>query len=491
MLKNYDFDNFDNPYEKFKRTDLGDTLAKHERLISYFKIPVVIIIDGWESSGKGYVLNDLIRELDPRLHKVVVFENPTDEEKERPFLWRFWKSIPKKGHMTIFDRSFYSEIKNSLNMDDKNLKKNISDIAAIEKQLYDDDTIIVKFFLHQKESTQQKRIDDLKMDRYRSFLVTEEDEQQYSNYKEYLAHFDKILKLTDFSYSPWHIVSTENLKSASKCILGTTIESLQLGIDRYIGGLSGGTQYIRDYRSKEKPLERVDLSLKIDEKIYCEQLASLQKEASDLSYELYIKKIPTIIVFEGMDAGGKGGAIQRLTRLIDPRSYEVIPVSAPDETEKQYHYLWRFFKSIPRKGRMAIFDRSWYGRVLVERVESFADTDEWGRAYDEINNMEKHISNYGTLLIKFFIYIDKDEQLSRFKARENEADKLYKITTEDWRNREKWNEYYEAINEMLVRTDSDYSPWIIVEGTDKKYARIKVLKEFIRHAKCILKNIEQ
>ena len=187
-----------------------------------------------------------------------------------------------------------------------------------------------------------------------------------------------------------------------------------------------------------------------------------------------------------MDAAGKGGAIERLTRYMDPRGYEVIPTSAPDETELSYNYLWRFYRDFPNNGKISIFDRSWYGRVMVERIEGFAREDEWKRAYDEINQMEKHLNNFGTLVLKFFVCIDKDEQLVRFKDREQEANKLYKITDEDWRNRDKWDEYIVAMNEMLVRTNTEYAPWIIVEGNDKQYARLKVLESFIEYGRKIL-----
>ncbi|HHX55006.1 MAG TPA: hypothetical protein GX705_01500, partial [Clostridiales bacterium] len=202
--------------------------------------------------------------------------------------------------------------------------------------------------------------------------------------------------------------------------------------------------------------------------------------------QFYIKGIPCVLAFEGMDAAGKGGAIERLTRYMDPRGYEVIPTSAPDETEISYNYLWRFYRDFPNKGRISIFDRSWYGRVMVERIEGFAEEAEWKRAYNEINQMEKHLNNFGTLVLKFFVCIDKDEQLERFKDREQEANKLYKITDEDWRNRDKWDEYIIAMNEMLVRTNTEYAPWIIVEGNDKQHARLKVLEKFIEYGRKIL-----
>lgn len=483
VLKNYDFSNWSNPYETFKRKELGRRLAGAQRLIERENIPVLIIIDGWESSGKGYIINDLIRELNPRSYKVSVFENPNDEEKSRPFLWRFWEKIPSKGNFALFDRSFYFKVMNDLNISSEELERDIADIASIEKELADDGTLVLKFFLHQKKQTQQKRIEELQKDQNRAFMVSERDEEQSKHYAKYLDHFDQILERSNVGFSQWHIISTEDKKSASKKIMGMTLDLLYEGIDQRNGLKSGGMRYLRTFETSKKPLDNLDGTLALTKKEYGIKKDKLQKEAQELTYQLYLKKIPAVIVFEGVDAAGKGGAIKRLTRMMDPRGYEVVPISAPNETENQYHYLWRFYQKLPAKGNLAIFDRSWYGRVMVERVEGFATVDEWDRAYEEINQMEKHLSHFGALILKFFIYIDKDEQLSRFESREAEPGKVYKLTEEDWRNRKKWDEYIEAMNEMLVRTDTDHAPWTIVEGNDKRYARIKVLQEFVVQAK--------
>ncbi|MDH5657663.1 MAG: polyphosphate:AMP phosphotransferase, partial [Spirochaetia bacterium] len=177
---------------------------------------------------------------------------------------------------------------------------------------------------------------------------------------------------------------------------------------------------------------------------------------------------------------GKGSAIRRVTRAMDARLYSVIPVSAPTDEELAHHYLWRFWRRIPREGYNKIFDRSWYGRVLVERVEGFASEDEWKRAYNEINEFEKSLSEGGIHIIKFWIHIDQDEQLRRFKERENTPWKQYKITEDDWRNREKWHLYESAVNDMILRTNTDYAPWRIIPGNDKKFARIEIMKEISR-----------
>ena len=488
MIKNFDFDDFDNPYTDFKRSGLGERLARLQRLVKEFDIPVLIIVDGWESSGKGYVIKDLMRELEPRSSKVQLFETPTDEERCMPFLWRFWKKIPKKGDIAIYDRSFYFKVMNDINIGTNELKRNIEDISAMEKQLYDDNTIIIKFFLHLTQETQRERIIELEEDENRNFFITDADLDQNKHYDDYLKHFDNILEMSDLSFSPWHVIPSKNRKEASKYALGQAIDLVQKGIDIVLAK-RGKNERQREPIIFNNILGELDMSKSVTDKYYDNNLKDLQVEAQKIAYQFYINHIPCVLVFEGMDAAGKGGAIDRLTRHMDPRGYQVIPTSAADETELSYHYLWRFYRDFPREGRVTIFDRSWYGRVMVERIEGFATVDEWSRAYDEINQMERHITNCRTLVLKYFISIDKDEQYERFKEREEEADKLYKITDEDWRNRAKWDEYTVAMNEMLARTDTDYAPWIIVEGNDKKYARLKVLKSFNEYGRKVLDSL--
>ena len=187
-----------------------------------------------------------------------------------------------------------------------------------------------------------------------------------------------------------------------------------------------------------------------------------------------------VLGFEGWDAGGKGGAIKRLTEKMDPRGYTVIPTASPNDWEKAHHYLWRFWQAMPKAGHLSIFDRTWYGRVMVERIEGFCTTGEWQRAYKEINDMERDLYDAGAIVLKFWMQIDKDEQERRFKARQENPEKQWKITDEDWRNREKWDQYEEAVNEMLIRTSTPHAPWVVVEGNDKYYARIKVLETVVR-----------
>ncbi|MFR7765221.1 MAG: hypothetical protein ACLU05_07405, partial [Anaerococcus obesiensis] len=268
------------------------------------------------------------------------------------------------------------------------------------------------------------------------------------------------------------------------------LDRISQGMERIIRQREENENVERDYISSSNILQNIDLSKSISDDEYKEKKDKLQDEVAKLMYKFYQKGVSQVLVFEGVDAAGKDGAIERLIKEVDPRLYSVHGISAPSKEELSRNYLWRFFTKLPRDGYVGIFSRSWYGRVMVERVEGFAKTNEWDRAYNEMLDMEKQIYDHGSLLLKFFVTIDKDEQLRRFKDRQREPDKQYKITDEDWRNRDKWDDYIEAMNEMLERTNASYAPWIIVEGNSKKYARIKVMEEYIKAANAHLKKLE-
>lgn len=482
MLKDFDFDQKDATLSGTKRSELGSELAALQRKLVDSESAMLIIVDGWESSGKGHILKDLTKELDPRYFEVNVFDDALDDNDKHPFLWRFARDLPGKGRIAFFDRSFYSELMNELKVDDDRLDHHLGYISFLERMLVADNTIVLKLFLHHSEKTMEKRIEKLKNDPYREFLITKDDEKQLRKYNKYLKHFDRIMEKTNFEASPWHVISSEDLKDASREAIRIASSTLK---DHLEQAAELPTSPIRS-GLKEKPLEKIDLEAAITEEEYEAQLEKLQEEAGELVYEMWLKKIPCVLVFEGTDAAGKGGAISRLTRLIDPRSYDVATTAAPTENESRYNYLWRFYQTFPIKGKMTIYDRSWYGRVLVERVEGFTPEYRWAAAYEEINEMEHNLVHDGLLIIKFLIVIDKEEQKKRFKDRENDPEKNYKLTAEDWRNHEKFEQYEEAMNEMVARTDTKDAPWIIVEGNQKEYARIKVLKEFISRARAFI-----
>lgn len=484
MLKDFKFDKVDQRYVNFKRSDLGEQLDRLQRIVQRLDIPVLILVDGWESSGKGFVINDLTRELDPRYVRVEVFEGATEEEMRHTSVWRFWRKIPSRREMVVYDRSFYYQVFNHDERTDKKLAQRVQELLALEKMLVDDDTIVIKLFLNVTEETQANNIKQLEQSTRSQFLLSDEDYAQAKDYASHQKWFDKVLKATDLPYSPWHIIAAEDLKLASKTALGLTIELITAGIEQItLRRTSQEDLPTHEYYIDQPKLDNVDLSLKLSEKEYDKDLEKLQKEAANLVYECYTHDIAIVLAFEGVDAAGKGGAIKRLTRHIDPRSYKIYGINAPNQIERLFHYLWRFQTELPQDGDMVIFDRSWYGRVLVERVEGLTPQRDWQRAYKEINQMEKTLTDHGSVVMKFFLYIDEDEQAKRFQDRLNKPEKNYKITTEDWRNRKKWDEYILAMNEMLDRTHTENAPWYIISGQDKYHARHQVLKYFIQHLK--------
>lgn len=477
-------------FQNFKRSELAERLGRLSRICNDLDIPILIIVDGWESSGRGFVIKDLCREFAAKNFDVDVFDKDESYDDKFPFIRKFWINVPQKGKIKIFDRSFYYKIFEKKNLSDKKIQERIDSIKSIEKALFDDQTIILKFFLNIDKKEQKKRIEKLEDSFKEDFYMDGLDFDQQKNYKDYEKHFKKTLKATDFPYARWEIVDSNDKKAASKEVLGLAIDRISQGMERIIRQREENENEKRGYISTSNILQNIDLSKSISDKEYNEKKEKLQDEVAKIMYKYYQKGISQVLVFEGVDAAGKDGAIERLIKEVDPRLYKVHGISAPSKEELSRNYLWRFFTKLPKDGYIGIFSRSWYGRVMVERVEGFAKTNEWDRAYGEILDMEKQIYDHGSLVLKFFVTIDKDEQLKRFKDRQRNPDKQYKITDEDWRNREKWDQYIDAMNEMLERTNSNYAPWIIVEGNCKKYARIKVMEEYIKACKNHLKKLD-
>lgn len=456
-------------------------LAALQRQALEQKTPIIIVFEGWGAAGKGTLINDLILPLDPRGFKVYSALSPNEEESMRPFLWRFWLRSPARGRIAVHDRSWYRRVLNDRVdglVSPKELRQTYQDICSFERQLSDDGTVIIKFLLHISKKEQKKRFKKLRSDPSTAWRVTKADQKHHKQYDEYLAAMDDMLAETDSEFAPWTVLEAHDFRFASLKMFTTVIEVLE---DRLGGKAPRADAGARRTRVKLEPfnvsiLDKTDLSLSLPFDEYKEELKKQQERLRELEYEIYRKRVPVILTFEGWDAAGKGGNIRRVVQRLDPRGYEVVPISAPNDIEKTHHYLWRFWAQLPKAGHITIFDRTWYGRVLVERVEGFCSEDEWKRAYREINEMEQHLTHFGAVLLKFWLHIDADEQLRRFKEREKLAHKRWKITAEDWRNRKKWAEYKLAVDEMLFRTSTPYAPWTVVESNCKRYARIKVLK---------------
>ena len=484
MLEKIDLSKTMDKKEYKKRMEvLEPKLARLQRELKSCNVPVMIVFEGFGGAGKGTQINHLIEPMDPRGFTVYSTQAETQEEQYHPFLWRFWNKTPEKGRIAIFDRSWYGKLLVE-RYEKKTHKKDIpgvlEDIENFEKQLTDDGTLLIKFFLAISEKEQGKRFDKLLSKEETSWRVSKADKDRNKHYEEYARMADEMLTRTDTEYAPWTIIEAHDERYAAVKILTTVVEAFeeryekeQITQPRQIDGKFGQNDL------KESVLKKVDLSKKLDRETYEKKLDELQKKLTLLHSEIYAKRIPVVLAFEGWDAGGKGGAIKRLTRALDPRGYTVNPTSSPNDIERAHHYLWRFWTKMPKDGHIAIFDRTWYGRVMVERIEGFCTTQEWQRAFKEMNQMEQQLVNHGSIVIKFWMHIDKGEQERRFKERQENPDKQWKITDEDWRNREKWELYEQAVDEMMVRTSTVNAPWVIVEGNDKLYARIKVLETVV------------
>lgn len=495
MLEQIDLSKKMGKKEFHKQMDvLGVEIARLQRECKNLKIPVMIVFEGFGASGKGSLINQLIRPLDPRGFHVYAINGESEDEQMRPFLWRFWTKIPEKGRIAIFDRSWYRRV--LVDRFDKvttetQLGYAYQEINTFEETLADDGTVIIKFFLDITKKEQKKRFDKLLDSKETAWRVSKGDIQRNKEFDRYKEMNEEMLQKTDTEYAPWVIVEAMDREYAAVKVVSATVERLQRQIafvkekQRIADELKKTNQAPPKEEGgktsmKSSILSNVDLSLAYTKEEYKERLEVLQKRLSLLHSELYRRRIPVVLAFEGWDAGGKGGAIKRLTECMDPRGYRVNPTAAPNDIEKAHHYLWRFWQNMPKDGHVAIFDRTWYGRVMVERIEGFCTPREWKRAYREMNEMEEQLANNGTVVLKFWMQIDKEEQERRFKERQKTPEKQWKITEEDWRNREKWDQYEEAVDEMLIRTSTTYAPWIIVEGNDKYYARIKVLESVVK-----------
>lgn len=481
---------------KEKMAELEPRLGKLQRECRELGIPVMIAFEGYGASGKGVQISELIRALDPRGFEVYAVKNETEEEKMHPFMWRFWTKMPPKGRIAIYDSSWYRKV--LIDRFDKKTKKSeladaYSSICSFEEQLTSDGMVIIKIFLAIDKKEQKKRFDKLMSSDETAWRVSKGDLKRNKAFDKYQKVNEEMLARTDTEYAPWNIVEAVDRRFAAAKIYAIVVQTLAEKVEEVkkrkkkeeirweadIKDEEDGKTKISTGVKKESVLGMADLSLTYTKEEYKKRLEKLQKKMEKLHGELYRRRIPVVLGFEGWDAGGKGGAIKRLTEKMDPRGYVVHPTASPNDIEKAHHYLWRFWTDMPKAGHVTIFDRTWYGRVMVERIEGFCSKQEWQRAYKEINEMEKDLADAGAVVLKFWMQIDKDEQARRFRARQENPEKQWKITDEDWRNREKWDQYEDAVNEMLIRTSTPYAPWIVVEGNCKYYARIKVLESVV------------
>lgn len=463
---------------KTRLSDARNQLYDLQMKIKEHKVPVLALFEGWGTAGKGSTIGKVIRNIDPRFFKVVTMSEPTAEEQRYPFLYRYFKHIPEQGKFTFLDSGWMEQIcreRLEEKNDEKEYGSRIESIRRFERQLTDNGYLVLKFFMHIDQEEQKKREERLLEHKDTRWRVSEFDRWENAHYKKCVKVFSQYMSDTNASTSPWYIIDASERKWAELQVLETMISNIQVALQNQAHSVP--------ILQNVFPLEQIprlsEIELKdkeLEEAEYKTELKKLQSELGELHNRLYRKRIPVIITYEGWDAAGKGGNIKRITEALDPRGYEVHPIASPEPHEKARHYLWRFWTRLPKSGHIAIFDRTWYGRVMVERLEGFCSENDWRRAYNEINEFEKELKEWGAVIIKFWVQIDKDTQLERFEERQNTPEKQWKITDEDWRNREKWDDYEVAVDEMLQKTNTSFAPWHVLESVDKKYARIKALK---------------
>lgn len=462
------------------KTKLG-VLQQRARAL---KIPMVILFEGWGASGKGRMISRLISNLDPRGFSVYSIGMPTEEEQRYPWMRRFWQKLPAYGDIAIFDRSWYRGIScPEKELSKKEVERRLDEIADFEQQLLEDGTVLLRFFLHISKKEQKKRFRILEEKKATRWRVREADWRQNTHYEACMEAFEQLLEQTHTPARRWTVVAADDKYHATKCVFESVISALEEQIARKEEAISDIFVGIRTPQDIELLptilLKKIVPWQELDEEQYRKERKDCQKRLLELHNRLYLERIPLVLAYEGWDAAGKGGNIKRIAQGLDPRGYEVLPISAPNAGEKAHPYLWRFWNALPKSGHIAIFDRTWYGRVLVERIEGFCTDVEWERAYDEINRFERSLSDWGAIVLKFWLHIDKEEQLRRFTERQSTPEKRYKITEEDWRNRERWEEYEKAVDEMLRRTNTAHAPWQVVESNNKHYARIKTMHTVI------------
>jgi polyphosphate:AMP phosphotransferase len=449
-------------------------------LLQSKKFPVIILVAGVDCAGKGETVNILNEWMDPRHIETHAIRDLTDEELERPRMYRYWRVLPPSGKIGIFIGTWYSApLVENVYGDIKNaeLDQRLERIIRFEKMLCDEGALILKFWLHLSKDEQKNRLKSLEKDPKTRWRVTETDWRNFKRYAKFRKVSERMLRLTSTAESPWTIVEGTDPRYRYLTIGKTILNALRQRLDApappvHEEPIPPIVPAIDDLLI----LKTLDLSKQINKNVYEGELEKYQGRLNLLTRHDDFKKLSVVIVFEGNDAAGKGGGIRRITQALDARLFRIFPVAAPTEEERAQPYLWRFWRNIPRKGRFAIFDRSWYGRVLVERVEGYCPRTDWMRAYGEINDFEEQLVRNRTVVVKFWLSISKEEQLKRFKEREKVGFKRFKITDEDWRNRDKWSEYEHAVCDMIDRTSTEIASWTLVEANDKYYARIKVLK---------------
>ncbi len=530
MLERIDFET--QPMEKDEYKAAYDKLIKELVVLQQQAVTqgvgLVVMFEGWNGAGKGSRISDLMYNLDARATSVHVSPDIDVNEVRAfpgrsegvsgywPLMQEFWKTLGERGHITFYDRGWYTKATelllarkpSEMVLPTEGTRHYLQSIRDFERQLTSDGYEVVKLFIHVRKRAQRKRLERLYDDAATRWRVPEKKLISSKDYDEQYELFDRLLEGSNFDFAPWTLVNGEDKRAANIQIAQTMIDAIKralakkgeranvylkedAALKRAVEGLEH--QDAAEAAAKAQhafapehtefaivadhpTVDTMEHGLVLEREEYKKELKHLQKKLFRLENLMYQARIPLIIMYEGWDAAGKGGNIKRVAQALDARAYTIYPSPAPTKPELAHPHLWRYWTRLPKAGHVGMYDRSWYGRVLVERVEEITPPTRWAQGYDEINEFEHDLVDWGAILLKFWVDVSEEEQLARFEARENDPAKQWKITPDDWRNREKYPQYKSAIDDMFRLTSTTYAPWLVLESDDKRYARIKALR---------------
>jgi polyphosphate:AMP phosphotransferase len=459
--------------------ELRTALLKAQARLESAGFSVVVLLNG--VGGMAETANRLNEWLDTRYVSTEAWAPPTEDERQHPEFWRYWRWLPPAGRVGLFLGSWYTKPiveRGEGRIDATDFEHELHRITRFERTLAVDGVLFVKLWLHLSKREQRRRLEALGSKRSTRFRIGHNEWQRLEHYGKFRKASERAVRETSTSQAPWTLIEAADARyrdiTAAKALLAALEHRLAEPMPER------KREPAPDLPNPQTILDTLDYSSRVEKDVYEARVPALQARLNELAERLARRKKSAIFLFEGPDAAGKGGAIRRVTGALDATRYRVMPVSAPSEEERAHHYLWRFWRHLPRRGRITIYDRSWYGRVLVERVEGFATRDEWSRAYEEINTFERELVDDGVVLVKFWLQVTSAEQLRRFEERAREPWKQHKLTPEDFRNRTRENAYELAASEMIERCSTEYAPFTLVPADDKRGARIQVLETICR-----------
>jgi AMP-polyphosphate phosphotransferase len=442
--------------------------------------PVLLIIAGVLAAGRHETANQLTKWMDPRHIGVAAFGAPAPEEVVRPPAWRWWRKLPARGRIGIFMGGWYADAIDAHyagDLDDARLDEHLMRIRQQEEMLAAEGVVLLKYWIHLSKAAQKQRVAQIEADPDERWRITRDDRKAMRSYNKGRPVWEHVLSATSLGIAPWYVVEGTDERYRDLTIGKLTLEALRKAVAVKRAPVAADTAAPAPaVIGNVAVIRSLDLTRKLSKSKYEDALPHYQGRLFKLVRDKRFRDHALVLGFEGLDAAGKGGAIRRVTAAFDAGRYEIVPIAAPTDEERAHPYLWRFWQHVPARGGITIFDRTWYGRVLVERVEGYCSPSDWMRAYDEINQFEHDLTQAGIVLCKFWLQISRAEQLRRFRAREKTAFKRFKITPEDWRNRRRWNDYEQAVADMVDRTSTERAPWSLVEAEDKRYARVKILR---------------